>query len=791
MKLLFKDQLRKVKLNLFNFISLSLLVLIISLTFTTVESSIRRLDQNHEEYLESQQIEDFYFVMGEIDVNYLKGSQIFTICEELGTKTEIQCALAYIEDSPESMNKLNVIINEGIREHPELYENLINQYIDDFKEENNYIVEKNYIVDFEENDNYYKFITLTEEINLPYITKGRLPENDFEIAIFPNFAEANNIDLNSTYIINDKEYTVTGFFYKPEFLFPIMSMEQIEYNKDTQTLVLCNEETIKDLDQYLFTKYLVKGDLSNLSENFGYEEIQSGDYSFLGKNMQLVYMLMPIDINFRVITLGLEVTNAQTFIDIFLPVFIGFVTLLLLIFMRRYVKNNEADIKTLHALGYTKTEITLSILLYPFLVSLQSITGYLLGLLISYKTFDIYSERYLFPKAGFEIYSDIILYAVVLPIIGILILNFIFIYTAIGKKKKSKKVRLRIFKFTPLKTVLTTFVLFLTISVMITFGLNGNSMFTSFVDYTKVGNNYKTMINLQNMTNDDVDENYETYTYTPSKIVKVNSRPLKNSQTSTLYGIKSDNSLKLLINNDIDNNILLNDGVIISDYLKTKLDLNVGDTLTFTVGSVETTEVIVGVSNELLENNFFIHQSKLNGFYNLNDEYYNGVYTIDDLYESEFIVTRISYSESLDEFSAVLNLSSIIINFLVILSAVISIFIFILVIMNYYRDNRLSIAILKSVGYNNKEINKKYLLILYVLLVISYIIAVPITNYLLQQMLNIIMDSIGFKLILDISISNMIVGFIIINALFISIMVTANKYYDNIQITEIIKHNTI
>lgn len=789
MKLLIKDQFQKIKHNLFNFISLSLLVLIISLTFTTVQSSVRRLDENHEEYLEAQQIEDFYFVMGEIDVNYLSGAAIFTICQELGNNVEIQCAMAYVEDSPESMNKLNFIINEGIKDHPDIYESLIDTYIDDFKEDNDFIVEKNIIVNVEDGDLYYKFLTLTDEINLPYITKGRLPIEDFEIAIFPQFAEENNIEIDDTYFINNKEYTITGFFYKPEFLFPIMSMDQIEFNKETQTLVLCNENTIRDLDQFLFTKFLVKGDLSKLSDEFGYEDIQSGDYSFLGKNMQLVYMLMPVDINFRVITLGLEVENAKAFIYIFLPVFTLFVTLLLLIFMKRYVKNNEDDIFTLHALGYSKREITLSILTYPFLISLNAIIGYLLGLFISYKSFALYSDRYLFPKADFTMYFDIFMFAVVLPIILILVLNYVFIYFGIARKQKAKKIRLRIFKYTPFKTVAQTFALFLTISIMITFGLNGNSMFTAFIDYTKVGNNFESMVNLSHLTNETVDENYQTYTYTPSKIIKVNSRPLKNSQASTLYGIKSDNSLKLLINNDVSNNSLLNDGVIISDYLQTQLGLEIGDTVTFTVGSLESTEEIVGISNELLENNLFILQSKLNGFYNLNDTYYNGVYTTDDLFESEFIVTSISYSSSLDEFSVILNISSIIINFLVILSVIISIFIFILVIMNYYTDNRLSIVILKSVGYNAYEINKKYLLILYVLLVMSYAVAVPITTVLLQKMLNLLMDSIGFKLILDISILNILFGFVIMNILFITIVYNANKYYDKIQISEIMKHN--
>jgi putative ABC transport system permease protein len=788
MRLLYIDQLRKIRKNLFNFISLCLLVIIITLTFTAVKSSIRRLEANYDEYLQEQQVEDFYFNMGEVDVNYLGGTAIVELCSELDLMYE--CGLAFAHpDDPIYINNLNIIINEGIKEKPLVYETIVDGYVDTFIDKYDFKVEKNYSTNVIEGELVYKFHTVNESINLSYIVEGELPDEDFEISIFPEFAKLNNIEIGDTYSINDTDYLVVGFHYQPEFLFPIFSLSTISFDPEYQTLVLCTHNTIEAMDQYLFTKYLIQGDITKVFGDFGYDTVQSGDLSALDKNMQLINIIMPADINFRIISLQLEVNNANAFIDIFLPMFIGFVTILLLVFMKRYIDKNKQDINTLHALGYTNNEITKSILIYPLLISFTSIIGYLLGLLVSNKLFELYSARYLFPKAPFTFDLDLLVLSIIVPIILITLINYIFILYNLNKKDKTVyKFKIRIFKFTTVKTIFTTSLLFLTISIMITFGLNGNSMFSAFIDKTKLGNNYAEMVNLQYMTNTDHLDTYHEYTNMPGRITEVNSKTLKNFQSTTIYGINPDNELKLLIDNDITNSLLLNDGIIVSDYLKTSLNIKVGDTLSFEIGGVVVTEEIVGFSNELIENNFFTTKEKLNSYFNLDNTYYNGLYVTDYSYQNPYITSRIDYQNSLDEFGEILNVSSIVLNFLIILSILLSLFIFILVLVSYFIDNRFNIAVLKSVGYNNSEINKKYLIPLYIILAIAYLVSIPITTTLLGYMLELLMDSLGFKLILDISIPNIIYGFITLNAVFVLVVYFTSKYYDKINISEVMKH---
>ena len=410
MRLLYKDQLRKIKSNLFNFISLCLLVIIITLTFTAVKSSVRRLEANYDDYLQTQQVEDFYFNMGEVDVNYISGNTVMDLCTELDIFNECLIKLSLSANDPSYLNELNFLLNEKIQDQPEVYETLIEGYVDEFITRFDYTVEKGQVVNVIEDPYIYKFHSITSVINIPYIVDGRLPTGDFEISIFPEFAELNNIELLDTYTIKGKDYQVVGFHYQPDFLFPIFSLSTISFEPEYQTLVLANENTIEDLNQFIFTKYYVQGDLDKVLGDVGYSTIQSGDLSLLGKSMQMVNIILPADINFRIISLQKEVDTATAFINIFLPLFITFVTILLLVFMKRYIDKNKKDIDTLHALGYTKIEITKSILIYPLLISLTSVIGYLIGLVVSDKLFNIYSARYLFPKADFIVDIDLLFY---------------------------------------------------------------------------------------------------------------------------------------------------------------------------------------------------------------------------------------------------------------------------------------------------------------------------------------------------------------------------------------------
>lgn len=786
MNKLLKDQFKKIKENLVSFITMSFLVVIIALIYTAIHTSVSRLDENYESYLENQKLEDFYFVIDEIDVNYLSGTAFTDLCQDYAILEE--CGIAVSIDSPESMNELNVLFNQKIKEDPQIYEAFLDSYMSYFEDQYDFIIEKQRVQDVKDGDYLYKFVELHETINLPYLVEGKLPTRINEIMVFPEFAQANGIEINDVYQINDLAYVVTGFAYSVDFIYPIFNFNTITYDPQYQTLIFTTSMGLDALEGDPSNKYAVLGDLSQIVELESYTQFQNLDKSTLGKHMQMVSILMPSTLNYRVITLPLEVENAKLLSNLFITIFLGITLLLLLILLKRYIDKYRHEIKILNALGYTSKEIAISYMVFPFFISLSSIIGYVLGFIISNNLFDLYSKRYLIGKATSKFDLLIFVVAIIMPILIINIISYFMILKEITHTKETSHRRLKILKFIPLKTIIQLSTLFVFLHIIILIGLNSNQLFSDFTEHTKVGNNYKEMIQLKYFTDDPVDSDYETFTYIRSTILNVNNQDIEPIST-TIYGIDPSIQLKALINNDPNNNNLLNEGVIVSEYIADLLDLNIDDQITYTIGSAQITYRISGISNELIESNIFMKEDDLHNIYGLDSSFYNGVYTTDTLYESPDILQRIDYIKGLNEFTSILSTSSIIMNFISILSFIIGIYILFALLLLYSKEQEKHMALLEAIGYDFKEIQTIYYKGIFYLLVIAYIIALPFTYFLLDFLLKSMTNIIGFKLLLVINPVNIVIGIFIFSFIYILIRLIMNLYNQRTQIQDSLKSN--
>jgi len=760
-------------------------VILISLTFTATKQSINRLEDNYYDYLEEQQIEHFQFNLASIDINHLGATAIYYLCDELGINFECYYNLSI--GTKASYSTLNHLINAKIDEQPDKFSSIIDDYVSDLENDYDITVEKKNFSDVVDGVHQYRFTNVTETINIPYLVAGELPKDDYDIAVFPEYAEKNDIELLDTLTINNVDYKVTGFFYSPDYAFPIYYMNSM--NPETDSLILTTHSTMELLDNYIDRKYIGRGSLEDILDAKTLKEVNESEDSILGKTTQ-VKNVKPATRNYAISTLTLEVENANIFIDAFIVLFIGFISLLLTVFLKRYIHKNKKDIETLQSLGYKDSEITKSLMVFPVIISLMSIVGFLIGLLISNPLFNIYSERYLFPKADFTIYTDILVYAILLPMIFINLISFIFIRLSLLKdKKKSPKVKLRLFKFTPIKTVISTFILLISVSTMVIFGLNGNSMFSAFAEETRLGNNYDEMLFLDYYTDDPLEEKHEPISNTRGKITHINSNQLDKNYGLRIYGINPSNDLKLLVENDAQNNLLLEDGVIISAYTQYNTGVKIGDEITISIQDQDLVYEIKGISNELIENNMFMNITDLNEVFNLDNTSYNGVFSFDDTYESEHIIKRVDYNQGLQDILNILTASSVVINFVLILSVFISIFVFMMILINYLADNRLNISILKSIGFNNKEINTKYVLLIYIIFIISFILAIPLTRLVFDLLLHTLINSLGYILLVNINTMYIVIGFVFLNIIFVITIYFINKYYETVSISETLKHN--
>jgi putative ABC transport system permease protein len=753
------------------------------MTFTAVKMSVDRLGKNYESYLEEQNLEDFYFSMGEVKVEALSGRTLWTLCENLDL--EYECGLAISKGDEISYNHLNILINNAIKESPETYEQLIDQYIITFAKDYHFEYEKQYVTTVVDGEKTYKFVSLTNKIDIPYLVDGKLPINENEVAIFPEFAQNNNLTIGDALTIGDQTYLITGFFYKVDFLFPILSLNSISFDPENQTLVLANKQTMDALDQNLYLKYIVKGDLAQIFPNFGYETLQSGDYSILGREMSMISILLPSNINFRVISLRLELDNAMAFLNIFLPMFLAITLVLTILFLYRHIQKSRKTLFILHAIGYTERELATSMMILPLFIASMSFIGYTLGLVLSSVMFKSYSARYLFPKAPFSISLTSFTDGALLPFIIILFISYLFTIKTISNSLQNKHQK----HHHQWKSLITQSGLFVILSFLLIFGFGGSDMFEDFTSFTKKGNHYVEMINLRYMTKSTLQSDYETYTRISTNVVAVNSQDLPDAQSSTLYGIDPSSSLKRLINDDIQSNELIQDGFVVSQYLKDSLNLQIGDELTIQVGTSTMNYPIVGFSNELLENNLFLAKELVNAQFDLTPDYYNGIYTTDTNYQSPDIVSRINYTQSIDDFSQILNVSSLLIGYLVLLSIFISAIALYLVLLNFLRSHQTDIALLRVIGYYDLEIHKQYYLPVALSALISFLISIPITYKALNLFLTSIMKEIGFRLIVLPKTSDILLALSTLSVMFLITFFVFQKYYEQASIASVLKRD--
>ena len=153
LKLLYKDQLIKIKQNLFYFISISLLVMIISLTYTSVKTSVLRLEDNYDNYIEEQNLEDFYFALNNFDITYLSAQQQLYMCHNLDILQE--CSLVDFDDGA-SINSINTLISGLFEENLELYNEMTDVIAYGLADTYDLIIEKAYVTTVTDGDYIYK-----------------------------------------------------------------------------------------------------------------------------------------------------------------------------------------------------------------------------------------------------------------------------------------------------------------------------------------------------------------------------------------------------------------------------------------------------------------------------------------------------------------------------------------------------------------------------------------------------------------------------------------------------------
>lgn len=185
----------------------------------------------------------------------------------------------------------------------------------------------------------------TEEIDLYEITGGSDVSNDDEVIISEGYAENMGIAVGDKIHVGEKEYTVSGYFQRPDYLYMLQNADDFYKNITTFFLCYLSDSEFESLGN-VNCQYLVKYNQDNSREFREYiqEEYVLQDYLAAEEN-QRICMVDDQAYMFLIMSYALLVV---------LPLI---AVALVSIIISRKVKSEQKMIGTLTALGYTKGQL--------------------------------------------------------------------------------------------------------------------------------------------------------------------------------------------------------------------------------------------------------------------------------------------------------------------------------------------------------------------------------------------------------------------------------------------------
>lgn len=209
-------------------------------------------------------------------------------------------------------------------------------------------LEKQHYINIETDGVTARIFERTQNIDLNEITQGKDAIKNNEIIISEGYAVENNIKIGSNMKIGNKEYTVTGFMQRPDYLYMLESEDDSYKNVSTFYLCYMTDSEFASLgdtgSQYLLRNHQ-NSDIAGLRQAV-HEKYYMRSYSAAEDNPRITMVKQ----------------QAQMFIVmayLLLCILPLIAVALISIIISRKVKSEQRVIGTLSALGYKKRRLML------------------------------------------------------------------------------------------------------------------------------------------------------------------------------------------------------------------------------------------------------------------------------------------------------------------------------------------------------------------------------------------------------------------------------------------------
>ena len=615
---------------------------------------------------------------------------------------------------------------------------------------------ENFYVEFptKEVDSTLRIFKKRTDINLECLMDGEFPSNDSEIAIDRMYADNNSLKVGDKLTLHGKEYRICGLVALSDYSALFSSPSDMMFDSIKFGVAIVTADTFgtypEDKLHYVYSwKYAERPadntEAKKLSEDFLEKLSEEAP-----KYMNAVTGYIPEYTNQAIIFTGDDIKGDTVFVQMFLYIIVVIIAFIFAITTSNTIAKEAGVIGTLRATGYTKWEIVRHYLTLPMLVVFA---GAVVGNILGYTVLKDYAASAYYGSYSLPTYVTLwnpqaFINTTVIPIIIVFIIDLLmltrklslsplqFIRHDLSRRKKKKAFRLNtkigIMKRFRLRVLFQNMPNYI---MMVIGALLGNVLVMFGLVLGPVLDNYQQEIT----SNLLADHQYllKTQVETENKDAeKFSATTLKTiegalkSEEITVYGIAKNSRY---VDLPLDNN-----EVYISNAYSEKHGIKVGDEITLReqFGSKEYKFRVSGIYYYPSTLTVFMDKDAFNEKFGYDKDNFTGYFSkseisdIDDLY----IATEITVDDLTKVSRQLTRSMGNMMNIFVVFGVIMYVLIIYLLSKIIIEKNAQSISMTKILGYRNSEINGIYIATTAIVTVVTLLVTIPLSDYLLGQM---------------------------------------------------------
>lgn len=592
-------------------------------------------------------------------------------------------------------------------------------------------------VDVEEKDYTVRVLKRNQKIDTYEVFEGKDVVDDDEIMLSKGFAQANDLAIGDKLKLDGKQYTITGFLLRPDYINCLENLTDAYRNNEGFAVAAVSDDTYDKLEDETVYYTVVYHDSAKEKQ---FRKKVNQDYTML--------QYTDASVNPRIEAVQNNPKTYMMMSYMMMCLMMVIVSILVAAILSRKVKSECKIIGTLKALGYRTGELTRH---YATMALIASIAGTVIGLIMAALGAQSMAEYYAVDYEPMPIHYTVPLYGaaicIVLPTLfyvvsailttkKLLRRNAVDLLNASTSKKGGSKAfasnRTMKFKWKfRLRTLLSNKARALVVLIGLVVGGYIMAMGLTFFD------------SCDNFVNNSVNSigsfsyryyltSYETKEQGKGCETYINEslqpKDIENSQFS-LSGLQKDS--KYITLTDLDGKkVTLKDG----DYYLTEMaakvyGLSAGDKFTFysPITMDEYTVKITGIVEDCAQKTLYTTGKTVRELMELDDDVYNVILSDHKLKlkDSEVAVTNTKESVQ-DQIQSVIDDLQQIIIVMILLGAVLCVAAVYLTVNMMVEENGNTISMLKIFGYRKGEINSMVLSANHILVPLSLVISIPL-----------------------------------------------------------------